>query len=142
MAAPGKKTRWYATMLGPESRIPFWVFSLSQRLGRIVASVVCHHRQSFLEVVKRSPPQGTWARWHLHLRSSPIQFFPFSLVGCKEIRFSSQLLRAFQKIYKVVLPQISLSALQQSFNTFPWEASNTMHVPNRKLHPIREIRNR
>lgn len=81
------------------------------------------------------------------LRSSPIQFFPFSLVSCKEIRFSSQLLRAFQKIYKVVTvspspPQTSLSTLQQSFKTSPWEASNIMHVPNRKLHLIREIRNR
>jgi hypothetical protein len=100
---------------------------------------------------KESPPQGTWARWHLHLLPyyDPRQFssFLFSLVSCKEIRFSSQLLRAFQKIYKVVtfpqvLPQFSLSALQQSFKTSPWKASNIMHVPNRKLHPIREIRNR
>jgi hypothetical protein len=54
-----------------------------ESLGRILASVVCHHRQSFLEVVKKSPSQGTWAKWRLRLllyydprQPSPPPFFP------------------------------------------------------------------
>src|SRR5271155_1780979 len=35
-----------------------------------------------------------------------------------------------------------LVSYNQSFKTSPWKASNIMHISNRKLHQIREIRNR
>jgi hypothetical protein len=76
---------------GARIKVSLWTFqakqshqkrSLSQRLGRIVASAVCHHRQSFLEVVKRSPPPGHVGQMAPStaaiLRSPPIQLSFFS----------------------------------------------------------------
>src|SRR2546423_12097047 len=86
-----KAARWYTTMLGPESRFPCGFQAKQatdksplQRFGHIVASVVCHHRHSFLQEVKRSPPEGHVGR----VRPSPCCYIT---ILANSVLFFSQL---------------------------------------------------
>jgi hypothetical protein len=153
--ALGKKARWYTTMLGPGPRCPA-VFKLNkppnksslQRFGRIVASVVCHHRQSFLQADKdhhqrARGPNDTFTCCYITILANSALFFSLRRDKVLSSALESFLedlthkLSPFPRVFR-----LSLSILKQSFKTSPWKASNIMHISNCKLHQIRETRNR